>query len=99
MKQEYKEKRNKARQESCAKKVMTLYGTEILVNEKNWITKNNKHFCYFTTLQNALEDIAYGIEKGKIRSDLETSIKEIKKMHQEFIKALTHSVASLERTK
>lgn len=94
MKKEIIEKRNKARAESRPKKLMDILGWEIRVDERNYIiTKENRTY-YFSNLENALWDISQEEEKGKVRN-LETMVKDIKRIKEDFLKALSTAVDSI----
>lgn len=92
---EHNEKRLKARLEARPKKIMEIEGWEILVDERNYITRNSKNTYYFTTLENALWDISSQLDKGKIKGDLENAVKAIKESKKDFLKALSTAVAIL----
>lgn len=94
---EQKEKQQNARNEARPKKVMELYGWTILVDERNYIIRKDSRTYYFSTLASALLDISDDLEKSLVKEDLQATAERLQKGRKEFLKAISTSVASLER--
>lgn len=87
-----------ARQEARPKKFLTIFGWDILSDDRNWITRSEKeNNRYFSTLENALWYISEQMEKGQKVKELKDVVKEIKHIKENFldeIKALSTSLPS-----
>ncbi|MGI9118442.1 MAG: hypothetical protein ACR2IQ_02745 [Minisyncoccia bacterium] len=91
------EKRLKARADARPKKVMTINGTDIFVEERNYIIKKGNKVRYFSDLTSALVDISDELEKSLIKENLLETIKWLKEGRKEYLKAISSAVHSLER--
>jgi hypothetical protein len=96
MKKEHREKAFKARQEAKAKKIFTICGYEIWVDELNYTVVNNGNH-YLSTLLLALKWISDDMRVKALKKvdSLEDAILAIKTSDIEILKALTNATAYL----
>lgn len=88
-----RKKASKARLEAYAKKFISVFGWDVLQDERNWITKNEKEgHRYFSTLENALWYISEQMEKGIEAKNLKEVVNEIKRVKKEFLEAIATKI-------
>ena len=88
-------KQIKARAEARPKKIMSIAGWDILVDERNYITRKKNTTYYFNNLESGLASIAEDLEKSLMKENLVDTAKALKQARKEFLIGISKAVHSV----